>query len=154
MTTAMGGLQFENCQASDKNSFTEYNISLVCSWLYFCLLSSWRMEVPRLGDKLELQLPAYPTATATPDPSHACDLHHSSLQCRILNSMSEARDRTCNLLVPGWIHFRCTTTGTPVHDFLIYQLFTDFIPCSRQEMYVLIKSKISKVLLIKTLGYF
>ena len=29
-----------------------------------------RMEVPRLGVELELQLPAYPTATATPDLSH------------------------------------------------------------------------------------
>ena len=36
------------------------------------------MEVPRLGVKLELQLPAYTTATATPEPSCACDLHHSS----------------------------------------------------------------------------
>ena len=25
--------------------------------------------------KLELQLPAYTTATANPDPSHICDLH-------------------------------------------------------------------------------
>ena len=32
------------------------------------------MEVPRLGTELELQLPAYTTATATPDPSHVCDL--------------------------------------------------------------------------------
>ena len=29
----------------------------------------WHMEVPRLGVKLELQLPAYTTATATWDPS-------------------------------------------------------------------------------------
>ena len=32
----------------------------------------------RLGVKCELQLPAYTTATATPDLSHICDLHHSS----------------------------------------------------------------------------
>ena len=35
------------------------------------------MEVPRLGVESELQLPAYTTATATPDPSHVCNLHHS-----------------------------------------------------------------------------
>ena len=37
------------------------------------------MEVPRLGVKSELQLPAYATAYATtmPDPSLFCDLHHS-----------------------------------------------------------------------------
>ena len=42
------------------------------------------MEVSRLGVEVELQLPAYVKATATPDPSHICDLHHSSQQCQIL----------------------------------------------------------------------
>ena len=51
-----------------------------------------RMEVPRLGIESELQLRAYTTATETPDPSRACDLHHSSWQRQILNPMSEARD--------------------------------------------------------------
>ena len=38
--------------------------------LYFFLgLSLRHTEVPRLGVKLELQLLAYTTATATPDPS-------------------------------------------------------------------------------------
>ena len=37
------------------------------------------MEGPRLGVELELQLQAYTTAMATPDPSHICDLHHSVL---------------------------------------------------------------------------
>ena len=32
------------------------------------------MEVPRLGVKLELQLPPYATATATGDLSGVCDL--------------------------------------------------------------------------------
>ena len=36
------------------------------------------MKVPRLGVQTELQLPAYTIATAIPDPSHICDLHHSS----------------------------------------------------------------------------
>ena len=40
-------------------------------------------------------------------------LHHSSLQCRILNPLSEVRDRTRNLMVPSRIHFHCATTGTP-----------------------------------------
>ena len=52
------------------------------------------MEGPRLRIELELQLLAYPTATATPDLSHICDLHHSSWQRRILNPLSEARDQT------------------------------------------------------------
>ena len=52
------------------------------------------LEVPGLGVESELQLPAYTTATATPDPSCICDLHHGSRQRRILNPLSEARDRT------------------------------------------------------------
>ena len=56
------------------------------------------MEVPRLGVKSELQLPAYTTATATRDLSHVCDLRHSSWQCWILNPRSKARDQTCVLM--------------------------------------------------------
>ena len=47
------------------------------------------------------------------DPSFVCKLHHSSRQCRILNPLSEARDRTGNLMVPSRIHFLWATTGTP-----------------------------------------
>ena len=50
------------------------------------------MEVPSLGVGSELQLPAYTTATATPDLSHICDLC-CSLRT-ILNPLSEARDGT------------------------------------------------------------
>ena len=71
------------------------------------------MEVPRLGVKSELQLLAYATATAMQDPSHICDLHHSSRQCWILNPLSEARDQTCSLMVPSQICFCSTTMGTP-----------------------------------------
>ena len=71
------------------------------------------MEVPKLGVELELELQAYTTATAMPDLSRICDLHHSSQQRWILNPLSEARDRTSNLMVPSWIWFHCTTTGTP-----------------------------------------
>ena len=55
------------------------------------------MAVPRLGVKLELQMPAYATATATWNPSRICDLCHSSWQCQILNPLSEARDQIRNL---------------------------------------------------------
>ena len=52
------------------------------------------MEVLRLGVESELQLLAYTTATAMPDPSRVCNLHHSSWQRQILNPLSEARDQT------------------------------------------------------------
>ena len=68
------------------------------------------MEVPRLGVELELQLPAY--ATATEDSSRLCNLHHSSQQCQILNPLSEARDGTHNLMVPSRIRFCGATMGT------------------------------------------
>ena len=51
------------------------------------------MEVPELGVELELQLQAYATAMAVPDPSHICDRHSSLWQCQIFNSLSEARDQ-------------------------------------------------------------
>ena len=57
--------------------------------------------ISRPGVELELQLPAYTTATATRDPSCIRDLHHSSWQRRIINPLSKARDQTHNLMVPG-----------------------------------------------------
>ena len=48
------------------------------------------MEVPRLGTELELQLQAYATATARQNLGRICNLHHSSLQHRILNPLREA----------------------------------------------------------------
>ena len=56
------------------------------------------MGVPRLGVELELQLPAYTTAIATPDPRLVCNTHHSSRQPWILKPLIEAKDRTCVLL--------------------------------------------------------
>ena len=76
---------------------------------------SQHMAVPRLGVKLEPQLPATATATATAtrDPSCVCDLHHSSWQCQIPNPLSEARDRTHILTDTRQNHFLCTTKGAP-----------------------------------------
>ena len=79
---------------------------------FFCLFfksfwwgaHSWHMEVPRLGVKSELQLPAYTTATEIQDLRCICDLHHSSQQCQILNPQPHG---SCQF------HFCCTTTGTP-----------------------------------------
>ena len=76
-------------------------------------LHQQHMEVLRLGVQSELLPPAYATATATLDPSHVCNLRHSSRQGRILNPLGKARDRTLNLMVPSRIRFRCATTGTP-----------------------------------------
>ena len=97
--------------------FNGYRVSfsLFFCFLFFCFLGlhTRHTDVRMLGGQLELQLPAYTTATATPDLSCVCDLHHSSRQGRILNPLREARNRTRNLVVPNRIHFRCATTGTP-----------------------------------------
>ena len=49
-------------------------------FFFFLGLYLWLMEVPRLGVESELQLLSCATATAIPDGSHVCDLHHSSWQ--------------------------------------------------------------------------
>ena len=75
------------------------NFLFVC----FCFLGlhPWHREV--LGVDLEPQLPAFPAATATQEPSRICHLHHRSQQYWILNPLSEARDRTCILMVASWV---------------------------------------------------
>ena len=76
------------CPSSQENVFGFF------LFIYFCFLGlrPQPMEVPRLGVELELQLPAYVTATAIQDLSPICDLHHSSPQPQIPNPLSEARD--------------------------------------------------------------
>ena len=46
----------------------------------------------RLAAESELHLLAYTTATAIPDLSRVCDLHHGSSQHRILSPLSKARE--------------------------------------------------------------
>ena len=57
-----------------------------------------------------------------------CDLHHSSQQHWFLNPLIEARDGTCNLMVPSQIHFRCTAAGTPEMTVFECWLFSSFVP--------------------------
>ena len=71
------------------------------------------MEVLRLGVELELQLPAYAMATATPDLSHVFKLHHRSWQCCTLNPLSEARDGTHILMDTSWACYFWALKGTP-----------------------------------------
>ena len=75
-------------------------------FLLFCLVflgtHPWHMEIPRLGVESELHLPFYAKAPAMPDPSHICNLQHSSQQYQIINPLSEARDRTHILMNTSW----------------------------------------------------
>ena len=83
-------------------SFLDIVFGFVC--LFFGL-HPWHLEVPRLGVELELQLPAYVIATAMQVPRHICNLHHSSLQCQILNPLSEARDGIHIFMEPSRVHY-------------------------------------------------
>ena len=66
---------------------------------FFLGLQVWHVQVPKLGVKLELQLPACTTG---------------SWQSWILEPLSEARDRNYILMDTSRIHFRCGTTGIPL----------------------------------------
>ena len=54
------------------------------------------MEVPGLGAESELLPLAYTTATATPDPSCICDLHHSSRLDVVFDLDNSETPRYCN----------------------------------------------------------
>ena len=89
-------------------------------FIYICFvgLHPQHMEVSRLGVKLELQLPPYTTATAMRDLSHLCNLHHSSWQQWIFNSLSEAREQTHILMDASQVRNSLSTRGTPIsHNF-------------------------------------
>ena len=76
---------------------TRYVTPTLFHFFVFLGLHPWHMEVPKLVVELELELPAYTTATATPELSFNCNLHHSPRQHQILNPLREARDQTCVL---------------------------------------------------------
>ena len=84
------------------------------------------MEIPRLGDKLELQLPAYATATAMPDTSRLCNLHCSSWQHPILSPLNEAKDRTYILMDTSWVH--CTEPQQELPQNLLNNTFSLKLP--------------------------
>ena len=99
----------------EKTIENSYSASLLTSphripfifYFIFLGLHPWQMEVPRLGVKLELQLPTYATVTAMQDPSH------NSRQCQILNLLRGARDGIHVLMDTSWVHYHWATRGTP-----------------------------------------
>ena len=110
-------------------------IYLYILFLVLCLFwgpHPWHMEVPRPVVQSGLQLPA--TATAMQDPSHVFDLHHSSRQRWILNPLSEARDRTHNLMAPHLICFCHAMPGTPFFfiffPMMVYPRIMQPVPCA------------------------
>ena len=76
----------------DYSKFCLYSYFLCFFFLSFLGLHPQHMEVPRLGVELELSLLVCATVTAMQDPSHVCNLHHSSQQCQILNLLNKTSD--------------------------------------------------------------
>ena len=103
-----------------KFQFWEDGIQIVFSYgrsFFFFFFSlgphPWHVEVPRLGIKWELQLPAYTTATATRNLSHICELHCISRQHQIPKPLCKARNQICILMDTSQIRSCCTIMGTP-----------------------------------------
>ena len=79
------------------------------------------MEVPRLGVKSELHVPAYATDTAVWDLSHIWDLHHS------LYPLSRAKDQTCILMDTSRVISAEPQWELPISSFFIsMSLILDF----------------------------
>ena len=118
-------LKMSKCQISGGYKSNNLNSENNSKNFFISLRPNLRhMEVPRLGLELELHLPAYSTATAKQDPSLICSLHNSSQQCRILNSLSEARDRT-HILVDTRDLLLLSHNGNSRDRF--YLIFTPYI---------------------------
>ena len=96
-----------------------YTTLFLFFWFFFFSflgLNLQHMQVARLGVEWELQLPCYATATEMWDPSHICNLHHSSRQHQTPDPLSKARGRTHILMDTSWIRFHWATMGSPMHD--------------------------------------
>ena len=83
-----------------------------------CTYGIWKFPGPRV--ELELQLPAYDTATAMQDLRCICDLSFSLQQRQILSPLREARDRTCILMDTSWVLHSLSHSGNSCHPFFFF----------------------------------
>ena len=95
------------------------------------------MEVPRLGVESELRLLAYATATATWDPSHICDVYHSSRQRWIPDPLSKARDGTRILMDPsvGIINHWAIKGTPPPSIFFLSSFFSFYLDLGDKKVF-------------------
>ena len=75
----------------------------ILTWAFFPMATPAAYEGSQARSIIRVTVETYTTATATPDPSHICDLHHSLQQHQILNWLSQASDQTHFLTkaIPG-----------------------------------------------------
>ena len=105
-------------QGYDSREAPKSSVIKITFFFFFLGLNLRHMEVPRLGVKLELPLPAYIIATATWDLKHVCDLHYSLWQHWILNPLSDTRDQTHHLMDTGWFLNPLSHNGNSQHTFV------------------------------------
>ena len=100
------------------------------------------MEARRLGVAWELELSAYATATATQNPSHICNLHHSSQQHWVLNPLSKARNQTQVLMdtEPCWECPLVSFLISPFSSSLGSSLLPSLTECTSKELKSVLKS--------------
>ena len=94
-------------------SFLYYFIYYYYYYYYYCLLRTTPMVYE--GTQARAWIGAV-AATAAPDPSHICELHHNSpWQHQILKPLSEAKDWTCIFMGTTQVHYCWAKTwGTPL----------------------------------------
>ena len=107
------------------NNFVKSTVQFFFFFLFFFRPYLQHMEVPRQGVEWELQLLAYTTATATPDPSHICDLNPTSRQCQIINPLRPGIEPKSSQITT-WVCYHRATVGTPCSTVFIVFFFNTF----------------------------
>ena len=89
--TSLRGNQRYMGLSNDCGAILTSNLKIFCLFVFRAAPVAYGSS--QAGVESELRVPACSTATTTLDPSHICDIRHSFRQCRILNSLSKARDK-------------------------------------------------------------
>ena len=93
---------------------------------FYGWLHLWQMEVSGLGVQLELQPPAYASATAKWDPGCICDLCCSLQQCQILNPLNKARStphsQPCQVLKLLSQNGKCFFVVGELYELFVYSV--------------------------------
>jgi len=112
----------DTTNSSNNTSHQNKHVPANGLFFFFLGLRPQHMEIPRL------QLPAYTTATATQDPSHICNLYHSSWQHWILNPLNKTRDQNHIFMDASQVHYHWATMGTPLPMLLNLKLSHLLLP--------------------------
>ena len=118
---------FLSCCPLDCRILSKNLLFLFLLLIFFLGLHLWHIEVPMLGFELELQMPAYTTATATPDWSlhHICYLHHSLWQYRSLTHWRPGIKPTSSQIL---VEFVTTEPQLALQNLLLIYLYVHYIP--------------------------